>query len=188
MTFISILFLLLLLPVTSVFSQSAEEIETLLYEKTVTYEQAVRLILRAADIDINPEKDVIDNDNIEDVFSYLSKWLPEGAEPMENAKLGVLSLVIMRSFNLRGGIMYTITGKKNPRYAYRELVYKGIITGRSDPDMYVSGELLLYYINNILEKETMLKKTRKTTLQNVQETTVQETLETSLQEEHEEEK
>ncbi len=54
----------------------------------------------------------------------------------------------MRSFDLKGGIFFSLT--KSPHHAYRELVYRGIIRGKADPDMPVSGRDLLLMINRIL--------------------------------------
>jgi hypothetical protein len=42
---------------------------------------------------------------------------------------------------------------KSPRYAYRELVHQGIILGRADPDLAISGNRLLFMINRALERE-----------------------------------
>jgi hypothetical protein len=54
----------------------------------------------------------------------------------------------MRSFNIKGGIMYSLI--KNPHYAYLELVYKNIIQGRTEPAMNVSGERLLFFTTRAL--------------------------------------
>jgi hypothetical protein len=55
----------------------------------------------------------------------------------------------MSAFGIKGGIMYS--SLKNPRYAYRELVHQGIIQGRADPEMVVSGDLLLFMIGRALD-------------------------------------
>jgi hypothetical protein len=44
--------------------------------------------------------------------------------------------------------MYTLFG--GAHYSYRELVYKDIIQGRSDPAMKVSGEKMLFIVNRLL--------------------------------------
>jgi hypothetical protein len=56
----------------------------------------------------------------------------------------------MGAFGIKGGIMYTAV--KSPYYAYRELVHQGIIQGRADPDMAVSGDLLLFMIGRVLDR------------------------------------
>jgi hypothetical protein len=52
---------------------------------------------------------------------------------------------------MKGGAFYTLA--KTPHYAYRELLLQNIIQGRADPDMAVSGDLLLFVINRALEKK-----------------------------------
>ena len=124
------------------FSQNAEEIEALLSRDTVTYEEAAWFMLRIAEIPGLA--------NSARAYRYAAerKWLPRSAAPDAPARLDGLSLLVMQSFGYKGGTMYTLT--KSPRYAYRELVYCGIIQGRVEPAMYVSGELLLYMAGRVL--------------------------------------
>ena len=130
-----------LIPAALVFSQTAAEIERLLDTDSVTYEQAAWFVLRAADVEVfNPMG----------AFSQAAdwKWLPGKAGPSDKAALSGVSLLVMRAFNLKGGLFYSLA--KNPHYAYRELIYKGVIQGRADSDMEVSGDLLLFMINEVL--------------------------------------
>jgi hypothetical protein len=55
----------------------------------------------------------------------------------------------MKAFNLKGGAMYSIF--KNPRYAYREMVYKKLIQGQAESTMKVSGARLLQIISSTLK-------------------------------------
>jgi hypothetical protein len=145
-------FLILFFVTIPVFAQeaprsqsTAAEMETLLSAKTITYAQASRFVLQAAN--------ALTTDNGEEAFNYAvqQNWLPQKAVSDAPARLNNISLLLMRSFNVKGGIMYSIT--KSPNYAYRELVYLNIIQNRSDPSMFVSGEQLLYYVNKILAGE-----------------------------------
>ena len=145
-------FLILFFASVSVFAQTPErsrstamEIETLLNAKTVTYAQAARFVLEAAN--------ALATDNSEEAFNYAVQqdWLSKKLSSNDSARLDNISLLLMRSFNLKGGIMYTIT--KSPHYAYRELVYLNVIQNRADPSVPVSGEQLLFYINRILARE-----------------------------------
>jgi len=144
-------FLILFLAAIPAFSQAprtqstAQEIEILLYSKAVTYAQAARFVLEAAN--------ALATDNSEEAFNYAvqKNWLPKNAVIGNYARLDNISLLLVRSFNIKGGIMYSIT--KNPHYAYRELVYLKIIQDRADPSMLVSGEQLLFYVNRILAGE-----------------------------------
>ena len=138
------------------FAQTAAELETLLYADAVNYAQAARFVLLAADIDdLNPE----------DAFRYAMEknWLPAAAEKDAVAKLDGVSLLITRAFNMKGGAFYTLFMRAfsmkggafftsiNSHYAYRELLFQNVIQGRAEPDMVVSGELLLFVVNRALE-------------------------------------
>jgi outer membrane protein OmpA-like peptidoglycan-associated protein len=125
------------------YSQStAEEIETLLSTKAVTYAVAARFLLEASDVMVTSD--------LREAFRYASakNWVPNNATPSAPARLDGVSLLLMRSFNIKGGIMYSIT--KSSHYAYRELAYKNIIMGRSEPAMKISGERLLFITLRIL--------------------------------------
>ena len=136
-----LIFLFLLLPALPLSAQStADEIESLLETSAVTYAQAARFILQAADVTVTDSR----------WFEYAAKknWLPKNVSANDTARLDGIALLVMRSFNMKGGIMYSIL--RNPHYAYRELVYQEIIQGRADPAMPVDGGALLYIAGSIL--------------------------------------
>ncbi|MCL2185135.1 MAG: OmpA family protein [Treponema sp.] len=131
-----------------VFAQSqstAAEIETLLQSNTITYAQAARFILDAAEIMTTADS--------EEAFNYVltQKWLPKNTNADSSARLDRVSLLLMNSFKIEGGLFFKLT--KAPRYAYRELLYLDVIQGRNDPTMSVSGERLLFYITRILSRQ-----------------------------------
>ena len=70
------------------------------------------------------------------------------AQADDTVNLKGLSIMVMRAFALQGGLLYTLTG--SPHHAYRELQRMGIIQGRADPLLPVSGEMLLFTINRTL--------------------------------------
>ena len=120
----------------------ASEMETLLSSDTITWAQAARFVLEASD--------VLVTSNPEDAFWYaaLRGWLPKNAEPNDTARTDGIALLLMRSFNIQGGVMYSITG--SPHYAFRELVYRNIIQGRADPYRMISGEQLVFFVGRLL--------------------------------------
>jgi len=126
-------------------AQTADMLQTLLQTKAVSYGQAARFVLEAADIttgfDITSEQDAAR-------FAIEKKWLSNKASAQDTISLEQLSLLIMNAFGLKGGLMYTLFG--GAHYSYRELVYKGIIQGRSDPRMKVTGERMLFIVNRLL--------------------------------------
>ena len=138
------IFLTIFLLITAaVYSQSAEQIDELLAAQTISYEQAAWFVLSAA----NPDGF---SGSPAEAFSYAleRKWLRSNASPQDTARLDAVSLLVMQSHNIDGGFMYTLT--KSGRYAYRELVYLNIIQGRTDPQMAVSGDLLLFVLTRVL--------------------------------------
>jgi hypothetical protein len=75
-------------------------------------------------------------------------WLAGKPAEGDKAKLGAVSLLVMRAFGLKGGIMYSIT--HSPRYAYREVKYLDILRGSTDAASPVSGELLLQMLDKAI--------------------------------------
>jgi len=124
---------------------TADEIETLLNTNAVTYAQAARFVLEAADVSAISDA--------EEAFRYAQErgWLPKKASADDTARLDGVSLLLMSSFSLKGGIFYSIF--KTPHYAYRELAYMETIQGRADPAMKVSGERLLLITGRILGQQ-----------------------------------
>jgi hypothetical protein len=106
-------------------AQTADEIDTILNTQEITYSQAARFILTAADQADQP----IDS-------------------PSSPVSLGEVSLLIMRSFRLKGGIFYSLF--PSPRYACRELVHLHIIQGRTDPGGRLDGRTFLQILGRVL--------------------------------------
>jgi outer membrane protein OmpA-like peptidoglycan-associated protein len=120
----------------------ADELETLLASEQLSCAQAARFTLEAADAAIFIEP--------EEAFRYAQEreWLPAGSLPGSPVRLKGVALLVMRAFDLPGGVFYSLF--KNPHYSYREMVYKKIILGRADPDQTVSGELFLQILGRTL--------------------------------------
>jgi hypothetical protein len=129
-------------------AQTADRIERLLTQNSVNYKDAALLALQAAG-----RIDADGNTSAEEAFNVAMErgWLPKGIEADHTVRLGGLSLIVMKSFDIKGGAFYSLF--KNQHYAYRALVYKGIVHGRVDPQMIVSGDLLLYMVNRAMSKE-----------------------------------
>jgi hypothetical protein len=129
------------------YAQTAAGIEKLLETEAVSYEQAAWLVLEAADLSGSFEGSVSDG-----AFNFAAQqgWLPKKAASQDKASLEGISLLVLRSFVIKGWLFYSLL--KNPHYAYREMVYQDIIQGRSDPQMTVSGDLLLFLVNRVLSR------------------------------------
>ena len=127
------------------YSQTAAAIEELLYTNAVSKQQAAWLVLEAADISgpagiYSPAQAFL--------HAVEQQWFPAGARANDRVRLDQVSLLVMRSFNIRGGIFFRLTG--SPHYAFRELTARGIIAGITFPRMTVSGYELLFIVNRVL--------------------------------------
>ena len=67
--------------------------------------------------------------------------------------IGELSLLLMKAFELKGGIMYSLVG--GSRYAYREMKHLKLITDFRGASGLVTGEFVVHALGNVIEwKET----------------------------------
>jgi len=141
------IFCLIISPALMHAQSAAGEIEKLLQTDAVTYVQAARFVLEAADA-------LVTSDPGEALrYAFEQNWLPKNVAGNDLARLDGISLLCMGSFGIQGGMWYSLT--KRPRYAYRELVYRDVILGRADPGMKVSGELLLFMVGRILSQQSV---------------------------------
>jgi hypothetical protein len=132
-----VLFPLLLSPA---FSQDAADIEALLGKAEVSCEQAVWFTLAMA-LDDAPKE-------AQAAFSLALDrgWLPAQARSDTPISYSSLSQLVMKAFDVKGGMMYRLLG--NPRYAYRELKALGYIPGRVYSSQLVSGVQFLQILGN----------------------------------------
>jgi hypothetical protein len=128
-----------------IFAQTAQKVEDLLNDRAITWSKAAAFALEASETLLNAS----DNDAYQ--FAADRKWLPKNAAPTDAATLNGIALLLMQSFGLKGGLIYSLV--KNPHYAYRELVFKSVIQGKAYPKMLVPGDKFLIMINRILALE-----------------------------------
>jgi hypothetical protein len=125
------------------YAQTAREMDTLLETRILTYGQAVRFSFAAAEI--------MTNNSVEEAFALAQSkgWIPPGVGSQYPVKFDKAAFLLMKSFNLQGGLLYRLF--PGPRYAYRELVYRRIIRGPVDSSMTLSGEEFLNILGRILD-------------------------------------
>lgn len=114
-------------------AQTAAELDTIMESSAVSCAQAARFVSGAAGGEDSPENTAL---------------LPEGAAPDDPVTLGQLSFMMMKAFNIKGGMMYAIF--PGPRYAFRTMTGRSLIQGAADPAMTVSGERFLQILGNVL--------------------------------------
>ena len=123
-------------------AQSAGELEALMDAPVLTYAAVAAFVLEAADTPSPPEGEAAFR------FAQERRWLPSWVTAEETARLGPVSLLIMRAFDLKGGLSYTFF--PNAHYAYRELSHRRVIQDRADPELPVSGDWLFFMIGRVL--------------------------------------
>ena len=139
---IVIFILLLSLPLCFINAQYAANRDALLENPAVSWGEAAQFILAAADRGQGLSEEA--------AFAAAGEFakLPHNTAAASPVTLGGVSLIIMKAFNLSSGLFRFF---HNGHYAHRELVYLGIIQGRSDPGIPVSGERLLRILGRVLD-------------------------------------
>jgi len=125
------------------FSQSNEIMDSFLAEERAELGKAAYFVLMAADM-------IPQDATIETALTELGRrgWKIKIREADSPIKLGEFSLLLMQALEIRGGVMYSVF--KGPRYAARELDYRGFITGKSHPGRTLSGEEALRMLSRVL--------------------------------------
>jgi hypothetical protein len=125
-------------------AQTAREMDALFEAGAVSYAQAARFILSASGV-------LADNVSGENAFTAAQSrgWLPETAAAGDAAKLEGVAFLLMKSFDLKGGLFYRLF--PNSRYAYRELVYHRIIPGGADSSLALSGEYFFLILGRTMD-------------------------------------
>ena len=126
-------------------AQTAAEIDALLKADTVSAAGLARFVLGAADL-LPPELSGAGAEKAAYDMAASNGWIKTAAE--ENVTLKDTAFLIMKAFDLKGGIMYSLF--KNPRYAYREMVYRKLIMGHADQAMTLNGSRLLQILDKTM--------------------------------------
>jgi outer membrane protein OmpA-like peptidoglycan-associated protein len=132
-------------------AQTAQRIEQLLEKETINYREAAWIIMEASGKFSFINTDVVSSPERAYRYAAENKWLPGNITPDTTATFEGISILIMRSFGFKGGILYSIF--KSPHYAYRELVYRNIIQGKAGPKKTVSGDMLVFCANQTIMRQ-----------------------------------
>ena len=138
----------------SVHAQTAAEMDALLETNAVSVATAARFAMGSIGL-LPPELSgaVAETAAYEDALSR--GWVNGG--PQDAISLQETAFLIMSAFDLKGGIMYSLL--RSPRYAYREMIYRKLIQGRSNSNMNVTGARFLQILGRSLnyagEREQM---------------------------------
>lgn len=140
---ISVLSLLLL--AASVFAQSNDVIDDVLAQNKLTCGNGAYLTLTAAGM-------IEDSLTPEEALDVLKQkgWINDSRESSDCMSLGEYSLALMQGFDMKGGIMYSIF--KAPRYASRELGYKGYISREPGAYRTLSGAEAISILGQVIRR------------------------------------
>jgi hypothetical protein len=125
-------------------AQSAEDVDRLLASEAVNYAAAARFVLLAAEVVAEDADPAAGFDQ-----AVARGWLAAGLDPEAPVSLGEFSHLCVAAFGLETGFLYRFF--PGPRYAYRELVYRKMIQGRSDPAQAVPGARVVRILGRILD-------------------------------------
>ena len=128
------------------FAQTAREMDAMLASDTVSAAAAARFVLGAADL-LPPGLSGQGAERTAYNMAESNGWVNASAD--DEITMKDAAFLIMKAFDLKGGAMYTLL--KNPRYAYREMVYRKLIRGRMDQAVKVSGPELLLILDKTMK-------------------------------------
>jgi len=119
-------------------AQIASLYETVLESQAVTCGQAAVFILGSTV-----------KFNYNDAFDFAAEegWL-KNVKPDDKITFARLSYLLMKAFDIKGGIMYRLI--PGPRYAYRSMASQSFIQGACDPSRKVSGENFFLILGKVL--------------------------------------
>ena len=128
----------------TVWSQSNEVIDALLAEEQATLGKAAYLVLTASGA-------VNESQSVEQALAALQEkpWGFAAAKAEDRVTLGSYASLVMRAFEMRGGLLYTLFPGK--RYAAREFAYRNFIQGNTNPGRTLSGRDLTQVLGRVLE-------------------------------------
>ncbi|HZK20268.1 MAG TPA: hypothetical protein VFC68_06050, partial [Treponemataceae bacterium] len=125
------------------FTQQAQFLDRILLATELDCLGAVTLVLGATD-------QITDDLSEDNAWGMLEQhgWDIElvKEEPITVAEY---SFLIVNAFKIKGGILYSLF--PSPRYALRELKWRGVVASSLDPDEKFDGTVALYILQNAMD-------------------------------------
>ncbi len=132
------LFLLLAVKINA---QSADAVSEMIATPAVRFSQAAYFMATAIEPSIETEAEAL-------AFCVENELCTRSAHPDAPMTVSEFAGMCMRTYGLKGGIMYAIT--KANHYAFRELQAKGFISKTADPRSTISGSNALIIITECI--------------------------------------
>jgi hypothetical protein len=126
------------------FAQSNDAVDELLAQERARLDSTAYIVLSAGGL-------VGEDSNPEAAFALLLEkaWVGKNRTGDAAVRLDELCSMVMRSLGLKGGIMYSIF--PGPRYAYRELVARGLVNSSGGPRRNVAGDEVMRILRLALD-------------------------------------
>jgi hypothetical protein len=127
-------------------AQSNQLIDLLLEQPRASFGAAAYLVLAASGV-LDPES------TEQQALQSLGEkgWKLRAAQADEPIRLGEFCFLIMKAFGEKGGLMYRLF--PGPRYAVRELAYRGLIHGKVHSGRFPTGEEVVQILSSYLDRK-----------------------------------
>lgn len=138
---LTVTFVLLAVPLMS---QQSNVIDDVISQRSIDLQNAAYLALTAGDM-------IDDSTDPTEALNFLQDlgWSIKKADSNRVLTLGDSAVLLMNSLEVKGGIMFSLT--KQPRYAYKEMVFRGILKPEEDLKRAVSGIEFLAILTELME-------------------------------------
>ncbi|MDZ7794101.1 MAG: hypothetical protein U5P10_10550 [Spirochaetia bacterium] len=135
---------LFVLSVSHLCAQSNETLDRFLAQERAVFGYSAYMVLTAAG-------ELPEEASPEEAAAAVSRmgWKNSLSASDDLINLGEYSYLLMKAFDVRGGLMYTLF--PGPRYAARELKYLQCIPGKSTPGRSISGTDAVQILGRVLE-------------------------------------
>lgn len=139
-----IIVIIISLSASFLFTQSNDILDDIIGQKKIDFDYGVYAIFVAGGLISDDTDPVVAVQKLSEL-----NWKLKNITNSGKITLGQTSLLLMNALNINGGIMFSLL--KNERYAYKELVYKGILNQDDNLNRNVSGVEFLIILGDTLE-------------------------------------
>jgi len=127
-------------------AQSNELIDRLLEQPRASFGAAAYLVLTASG-----ELDQAASEQQALTALREKGWKLRAAQAEEPIRLGEFCFLLMKAFGEKGGLMYRLA--PGPRYAVRELAYRGLVRGKVHSRRLPSGQEVVQLLSSFLDRK-----------------------------------
>lgn len=125
-------------------AQTAEIMDRIIATPTISVSQAAYLVFVASGKlaeDASPDQ----------AFTLFQEmqWIDSQGDPGRTLKASEYAYLLTRSYGLSGGLLSSVL--PSPRYAYRDMVFRGLFAARGDPDEPVTGVEAVRILGKVMD-------------------------------------